>query len=67
VAIVNMCRFVDLGSIRYRGGAVEFFFTFEFNYIIICIKLCRCVERKPELVAQLRSQLVRLAARMIFS
>jgi hypothetical protein len=26
VAIVNMCRFVDLGSIRYRGGAVEFFF-----------------------------------------
>jgi hypothetical protein len=61
-----MCRFVDLGSIRYSGGAVEFFLTFEFNYIDICIKLCRCVERKPELVAQVGSQLVRLAARMIF-
>jgi hypothetical protein len=44
----------------------NFFLTFEFNYISICIKLCRCVERKPELVAQVGSQLVRLAARMIF-
>jgi hypothetical protein len=44
----------------------NFFFTFEFNYIIICIKLCRCIEQKPELVAQVQSQLVRLAARMIF-
>jgi hypothetical protein len=52
MAIVNMYRFVDLGSIRYRGGAIEFFFTFDFNYIIICIKLSRCVEQKPELVAQ---------------
>jgi len=45
------CRFVDLGSIQYRGSAVEFFLTFEFNYIIIRIQLCRCVERKPKLVA----------------
>jgi len=66
VAFVNMCRFMDLGSIQYRGGAVKIFLTFEFNYIIICIKLCRCVERKPELVAHVRSQLVRLAAMMIF-
>jgi hypothetical protein len=27
VAIVNMCRFVDLGNIQYKGGAVEFFFN----------------------------------------
>jgi hypothetical protein len=25
MAIVNMCRFVDLGSIQYMGGAVDFF------------------------------------------
>ena len=66
MAIVNMCRFVDLGSIWYMGGAVDFFLKFEFNYIIICIKLCRCVERNSELVAQEWSQLVRLVARMIF-
>jgi len=45
----------------------NFFLTFEFNYIIIRIKLCRYIERKPELVAHVWSQLVRLAARMIFS
>jgi len=45
VAIVNICKFVDLGSIQYMGGAVEFFLTFKFNYIIIRIKLCRCIER----------------------
>jgi len=45
---------------------LNFFLTFEFNYIIICIKLCRCVEWNPELVAHVRSQLVRLAAMMIF-
>ena len=66
VAFVNICRFVDLGSIQYRGGAIEFFLTFEFNYIIIRIQLCRRVERKPELIAHVWSQLVRLAARMIF-
>jgi hypothetical protein len=66
VAIVNMCRFVDLGSIQYRGDAVEIFLTFEFNYINICRTLCRCIERKPELVAHVWSQLVHLAARMIF-
>jgi len=37
VAFVNIYRFVDLGSIQYRGGAVELFLTFEFNYIIIRI------------------------------
>ena len=31
----------------------NFFFTFEFNYIIICIKLCRCVERNEQLVAHI--------------
>ena len=41
----------------------NFFLTFEFNYIIICIELCRCVKWKPELVAHVWSQLVRLAAR----
>jgi hypothetical protein len=51
VAIVNICRFVDLGSIQYRGGAVKFFLTFEFNYIIIRINLCRYVEQNPQLVA----------------
>jgi hypothetical protein len=66
VANVNMCRFVDLGSIQYRGSAVELFLTFEFNYIIICIKLCRFVKGKPKLVAHVWSQLVRLAVRMIF-
>jgi hypothetical protein len=46
-----MCRFVDLGSIQYKGvvsgiGEVlsNFFLTFEFNYIIICIKLWGYVE-----------------------
>jgi len=51
VAFVNICKFVNLGSIQYRGGAVKFFLTLKFNYIIIRIQLCRCVERKPELVA----------------
>jgi hypothetical protein len=37
VAFVNIYRFVDLGSIQYRGGAVELFLTFKFNYIIIRI------------------------------
>jgi len=55
VAFVNICRFVDLGSIQYRGGAVEIFLTFEFNYIIIRIQLCRCVERKPQLIAHVWS------------
>jgi hypothetical protein len=66
VAIVNTCRFVDLGSIHYKGGAVKIFLTFEFNYINICRTLCRCIERKPELVAHVWSQLIRLTARMIF-
>jgi hypothetical protein len=66
MAIVKMCRFVDLDSIQYRGGAVNFFLTFEFNYIIICIKLCRCVECKPELVAHVWSQLVHQVAMIIF-
>jgi len=26
------------------GGAADFFLTIEFNYVIIRIKLCRCVE-----------------------
>jgi hypothetical protein len=64
VTFVNICRFVDLDSILYRGGAVDFFLTFEVNYIIIRIQLCRCVERKPDLVAHVWSQLVLLAARM---
>ena len=51
VAIVNICRFVDLGSLQYSGGAVEFFLTFELNYIILRIKLCRYIERNPQLVA----------------
>jgi len=55
VAIVNICRFVDLGSLQYREGVVEFFLTFEFNYIIIRIKLCRCVERNPQLDAHVWS------------
>jgi hypothetical protein len=42
---------VDLGSLQYSGGAVEFFLTFELNYIIIRIKLCRYIERNPQLVA----------------
>ena len=33
-----------LGSLQYRGGAAEFFLTIEFNYVIIRIKLFRCVE-----------------------
>jgi hypothetical protein len=66
VAFVNICRFVDLGSIQYKGGAVEFFLTFEVNYIIIRIQLCRCVEQKPELVAHVWSQLVLLVARMTY-
>jgi len=49
------CRSVDLGSIQCRGGVVEFFLTFEFNYTIIRIQLCRCVERKPKLVAAISS------------
>jgi hypothetical protein len=56
----------SLGSLQYRRGAVEFFLTFEFNYIIIRIKLCRCVERNPQLVAHVWSQLVLLAARMTY-
>jgi hypothetical protein len=35
----------SLGSLQYRGDVAEFFLTIEFNYIIISIKLCRCVER----------------------
>jgi hypothetical protein len=66
VAFVNICRFIDLGSIQYRGGAVDLFLTFEVNYIIIRIQLCRCVEQKPELVAHVWSQLVLLAARMTY-
>jgi hypothetical protein len=66
VAFVNICRFVDLGSIQYRGGAVECFLTFKFNYIIIRIQLCRCIEQKPQLVAHVWSQLVLLAARTTY-
>jgi hypothetical protein len=66
VAFVNIYKFVDLGSIQYRGGAVEFLLTFEVNYIIIRIQLCRCVERKSELVAHVWSQLVLLEARMTY-
>jgi len=66
VAFVNIFRFVDLGNIQYRGGAVEFFLTFKFNYIIIRIQLCRCVERKPQLVTRVWSQLVFLAVRMTY-
>jgi hypothetical protein len=66
VAFVNICKFVDLGSIQYRRGAVEFFLTFKYNYIIILIQLYRCVERKPELGAHVWSQLVLLAARMTY-
>jgi hypothetical protein len=66
VVFVNICRFVDLGSIQYMGGAVDFFLTFEVNYIIIRIQLCRFVERKPELVAHVCSQLVLIAARMTY-
>jgi len=66
VAFVNICRFVDLGSIQYREGVVKFFLTFEFNYIIIRIQLCRCIERKPQLVTHVWSQLVLLAARMTY-
>jgi len=61
-----MCMFVDLGISSIGEVLSNYFLTFEFNYIIICIKLCRCVERKPELVAHERSQLVRLTAMMIF-
>jgi hypothetical protein len=32
-----------LGSLQYRRDAAEFFLTIEFNYIIILIKLRRCV------------------------
>ena len=60
------CRSVDLGSIQCRGGVVEFFLTFEFNYIIIRIKLCRCIEQNPRLVAHVWSQLVLLAASMTY-
>jgi hypothetical protein len=66
VAFVNICKFVDLGSIQYRGGAVDFFLTFEVNYIIIRIQLCRCIERKPDLVAHVWSQLVLLVVRMTY-
>ena len=66
MAFVNICRFVDLGSIQYMGGAVEFFLTFKFNYIIIRIQLCRCVERKPQLVAHVWSQIVLLTVRMTY-
>ena len=41
------CQFTGLktlGSLQYRGGAAEFFLTIEFNYVIIRIKLFRCVE-----------------------
>ena len=54
---------INLGSIQYRGGAAEFFFTFEFKYIIIYIKLVRCTEWKLEL--HVRTHQVRLAARKI--
>jgi len=57
---------VDLGSLQYKGGAVKFFLTFKFNYIIIRIKLCRCIERNPRLVAHVWSQLVLLAASMTY-
>ena len=42
------------------------FLIIKFNYIIIHIQLCRCVERKPQLVAHVWSQLVLLAARMTY-
>jgi len=51
---------------KYIGGAVDFFLTFEVNFIIIRIQLCRCIEQKPELVAHVWSQLVLLAARMTY-
>jgi len=35
----------SLNSLQYRGGVAECFLTIEFNYIIIRIKLCRCVEQ----------------------
>jgi len=53
-----------LGSLQYRGGAVDFFLIIEFNYVIIRIKLCKCVERNQQLVARIWSQLVLLAVRM---
>jgi hypothetical protein len=56
----------SLGSLQYRGGVAEFFLTIEFNYIIICIKLCRCIERNQQLIAHIWSQLVPLAARMTY-
>jgi len=33
-----------LGSLQYMGGAAKFFLIIEFNYVIICINLCRYVE-----------------------
>ena len=54
-AIIDICIFVDLGTVQYRGGAVEFFLIFEVNYIIIWIKLGRCAKWKPELVINVRS------------
>ena len=33
-----------LGSLQYLRGASEFFLIINFNYVIIRINLCRCVE-----------------------
>ena len=63
----GFCQYLQIcGFGQYRGGAIEFFLTFEFNYIIIRIQLCRCVEQKPELVAHVWLQLVLLTARMTY-
>ena len=54
----GFCQYLQVcgfGSIQYRGGVVDFFLTFEVNYIIIRIQLCKCVERKLELVAHVWS------------
>ena len=56
----------SLGSLRYKGGAAEVFLTIEFLYIIIRIKLCRCVEQNQQLVAHIWSQLVLLTVKMTY-
>jgi hypothetical protein len=65
--LLLICAGLWIWVVSSIGQVLSIFLTFEFNYIIICIKLCRWVEWKAELVAHVRSQLVHLAAMMIFS
>jgi hypothetical protein len=53
-----------LSSLQYREVLPNCFLIIEFNYVIIHIKLCRCVERNQQLVAHIWSHLILPTVRM---